>query len=659
MAKDPALRILLAEFDIDTGSQLSIAYPPLSDDADPSFFADMMLPEGMHLRENDWTVFFLTPTPRTTDTISGSSSSDSSSSSSSATAAAATASGDGGLTFCLNIAGRRLDRATRRGAHVKALALCTSHNFLVAFKQGLSQALELVFDSPTLETVKHIYDAFAAIDLRALPSLDRAQRCMLRPLVDAASGSATLRSDSTLSTSVRMRCPMPPADAGGEAAAAAAASAAEETAESAAAAAAAVHVAAAEERRSSAAALATAGLHAVIPIRIPLYLEPDDTGLTRAGGAVRKLLNCFGTSFIRIWEAVLLEKRVLFTAHKQAACEACEAVLALVSLFRPLHGCGILARAFPHATLSTMEHWLPVPGELIKNPSTLHTHNANNITLFLYVYITRSLAGYIAGVANPVFAERDSWWDVLADLNTHTITDASHVKEARKAEKLRERAATQVADADEASAARMRSAEKANALSEADAIDKELMTRVLSGVARGFDEEWIVSAFAAFTERHVIGMAFNEIEFRNDEEQYRLRVAATHSRVRSWTQTRSFDAYTRLRERRATAREEEQTGGESGVSAVDALRADIRKLYVVDSMTNADAVTFFNALEAALQSERDCQLLLLEVADHMPDPSGEHVGGVFPIAAGLLHDEARVRQSAVRLCDFQYRLRTI
>ena len=46
-----------------------------------------------------------------------------------------------------------------------------------------------------------------------------------------------------------------------------------------------------------------------------------------------------------------------------------------------------------------------------------------------------------------------------------------------------------------------------------------------------------MSCFAEFTERHVIGMAFNEVEFRNEEEAYRLRVAA-HARVRQWTQTK-------------------------------------------------------------------------------------------------------------------------
>ena len=329
-----------------------------------------------------------------------------------------------------------------------------------------------------------------------------------------------------------------------------------------------------------------------------------------------------------------------------------------------------------------------------------------------------AVPGFIVGVANPVFKDRDQWWDIMADLNTRTVVEAAHVVEGRKRARLKERAATQVADADEASAARMRLAEKASATTEADAIDKTLMTRVLSGAARAFDEEWIVSCFAEFTERHVIGMAFNEVEFRNEEEAYRLRVAA-HARVRLWTQTRvrplpnislfvvlsfvcsfllrertartsastprngahsaacvlqltaslssrsrshrvlrvpsaraasrsrsdraqSFAAYTQLREQRAAAREA------GGGSAVHTLRSRIRKLYVVDTMSDDDAVSFFVELERVIASERDCRELLLHVADYVPDPSGQHVGGIFPIATGLLHADPRVRESAVR-----------
>eukprot|EP01084_Bolivina_argentea_P126964 224657_1 len=50
--------VLLAEFDIDKGSTVRHQYPrrcPISE----NILADLMLPEGAHLREQDWTYFFL------------------------------------------------------------------------------------------------------------------------------------------------------------------------------------------------------------------------------------------------------------------------------------------------------------------------------------------------------------------------------------------------------------------------------------------------------------------------------------------------------------------------------------------------------------------------------------------------------------------------
>eukprot|EP01137_Pigoraptor_chileana_P035916 Opistho-2@30673 len=54
--------ILLAEFNIDTGSGLSHQYPAPTG-ADPHVLAELMLPDGAHKREEDWTIFFLNQEP--------------------------------------------------------------------------------------------------------------------------------------------------------------------------------------------------------------------------------------------------------------------------------------------------------------------------------------------------------------------------------------------------------------------------------------------------------------------------------------------------------------------------------------------------------------------------------------------------------------------
>ncbi|KAJ3123034.1 hypothetical protein HK098_002254 [Nowakowskiella sp. JEL0407] len=50
--------IFVAEFDIDKGSSLSFQYPRVSNH-DPNLLAELMLPDGAHLRDEDWTFFFL------------------------------------------------------------------------------------------------------------------------------------------------------------------------------------------------------------------------------------------------------------------------------------------------------------------------------------------------------------------------------------------------------------------------------------------------------------------------------------------------------------------------------------------------------------------------------------------------------------------------
>ena len=52
--------IILAEFDIDTGSTVRHIYPhDKSDELDRDWFANYMLPEGVHNRNQDWTYILL------------------------------------------------------------------------------------------------------------------------------------------------------------------------------------------------------------------------------------------------------------------------------------------------------------------------------------------------------------------------------------------------------------------------------------------------------------------------------------------------------------------------------------------------------------------------------------------------------------------------
>jgi hypothetical protein len=53
--------VLLAEFDLEKGSVMRCQYPtsPVPPNSDDSFLAENMLPDGVHNRIEDWSVFFL------------------------------------------------------------------------------------------------------------------------------------------------------------------------------------------------------------------------------------------------------------------------------------------------------------------------------------------------------------------------------------------------------------------------------------------------------------------------------------------------------------------------------------------------------------------------------------------------------------------------
>ena len=98
--------IFLAEFDIDKGSVLRYQYPPscLSENTylSESYLAEHMLPEGVHNRSNDHTVFY--------------------------TKVTAAAAAEEELLKSLAVIQTKKSKAVRRGAIVKSLAISTHYS---------------------------------------------------------------------------------------------------------------------------------------------------------------------------------------------------------------------------------------------------------------------------------------------------------------------------------------------------------------------------------------------------------------------------------------------------------------------------------------------------------------------------------------------------
>ncbi|KAG1753638.1 docking domain of Afi1 for Arf3 in vesicle trafficking-domain-containing protein [Suillus paluster] len=165
--------VLLAEFDIDSGAQLTYQFPqPLG--TDEGLLANLMLPDGAERHLEDWTIFFLNQTPFNTiapvlalETESNDNQSN----------------GEDGhpdLLYVLNLVRTKHDKSVRRGAVVKAMAICTRHPFIQIFKPVLLLALDDYFANPSQECLARLFDAINSMNISAAPALTRSEKVIMR-----------------------------------------------------------------------------------------------------------------------------------------------------------------------------------------------------------------------------------------------------------------------------------------------------------------------------------------------------------------------------------------------------------------------------------------------------------------------------------------------
>ncbi|KAI5121699.1 hypothetical protein M0805_002092 [Coniferiporia weirii] len=167
--------VLLAEFDIDRGAQLTYQFPqPLG--TDESLIANLMLPDGADRQLEDWTIFFLNQTSfnRIFPVLALESHSDT------GLGNAGPEEDGSGLLYVLNLVRTKHDKAVRRGAVVKAMAICTRHPFIQIFKPVLLMALDDYFSDPSQECLARLFDAVNAMDISQAPVLARDEKLIMR-----------------------------------------------------------------------------------------------------------------------------------------------------------------------------------------------------------------------------------------------------------------------------------------------------------------------------------------------------------------------------------------------------------------------------------------------------------------------------------------------
>ncbi|KAF2435505.1 spindle pole body interacting protein [Tothia fuscella] len=429
--------ILVASFDIDRGSIMEHQYPgPIS--GDESMLAELMLPDQAHVRSQDWTIFFLHKDTSVEDAAreqrkkrrrrrrkkkemgeNGNTGEWSPQDGSDelediedeligdedleSTEDEGEDEAEGPpLIYVLNLVNTKQDQTVKRGAIVKAMAICTRHSFLHIYKPLLLLALEEYFRAPRLETLASLYNAVNSMDLSLMPRLTPLERHILQAsdakdmFVEKFSQMIQQRMAEDMQrnsgSSQQSNASMPkyqlPRDT--------------------------------HEFESR---VLYNGIP--VPIKVPVAVTPETVG----DFSLIKLISTFSephktapqpftvhshltTSgpythpIIVLINALLTQKRIIFLGHNQPSGSVAEAVLAACALASGGILKGFTRHAFPYTDLTKIDDLLKVPG-------------------------------FIAGVTNPAFAHKPEWWDLLCDLPTGRMKISHKIEGAPVTEGLR------------------------------------------------------------------------------------------------------------------------------------------------------------------------------------------------------------------------------
>lgn len=313
------------------------------------------------------------------------------------------------LIYVLNLVNTKQDKTVKRGAVVKAMAICTRHPFLHIYKPLLLLALEEYFKSPVPETLAMLYDAVNSMDLSLMPKLSLLERHLLLAsdnkdlFVEKFARMIEMRiaeDEKEQITSLDARSP--PQSRG-------------------------------ISRAGTKAHLEAASGHSIprdthefesrvlykgipIPVKIPTAVMPETVG----DFSLIKLIQTFSEPHARspqpfaihphlttngpsthpiivLANALLTQKRVIFLGHNMPSGDVAEAVLAACALASGGLLRGFTRHAFPYTDLTKIDDLLKVPG-------------------------------FIAGVTNPTFEFHPEWWDLLCDIPSGRMKISSKIE---------------------------------------------------------------------------------------------------------------------------------------------------------------------------------------------------------------------------------------
>ncbi|KAF2643383.1 spindle pole body interacting protein [Massarina eburnea CBS 473.64] len=412
--------ILVASFDIDRGSVMEHQYPGAIS-GDDTVLAELMLPDQAHVRSQDWTIFFLHKDTTaedeekearrelrrkrrrrkngeedSDDTTAGADEDDFSDD---YTESEDEMDSDGPpLVYVLNLVNTKQDNTVKRGAIVKAMAICTRHSFLHIYKPLLLLALEEYFRTPELGTLETLYNALNAMDLSMLPKLSFLETFVLQ---------ASDAKDMFVEKFEQMIRQRKYEDAGRLSLPSTASSASERRKQ---------NYAVPRDTHEFESRVFYNGIP--VPIKVPAAQSPETVGDFSLIKLIQTFSNPHATQpqpfalhphlttsgaythpIIILVNALLTQKRIIFIGHNRPSGEVAEAVLAACALASGGMLRGFVRHAFPYTDLTKVDDLLKVPG-------------------------------FIAGVTNPAFSYKPEWWDLLCDLPTGRMKISNKIEPA-------------------------------------------------------------------------------------------------------------------------------------------------------------------------------------------------------------------------------------
>ncbi|GAA5868799.1 hypothetical protein JCM1840_005123 [Sporobolomyces johnsonii] len=394
-----------------------------------------------------------------------------------------------------------------------------------------------------------------------------------------------------------------------------------------------------------------------LPIRIPLGTYPSEVG----DYSLIKLIQTFSSPtslspsplhahlhtsgaqtppIIVLFNALLTGHRVVFLGHGQPAGHVAELVLAACAL---ASGCGAVMggfeeRAFPYTNLSNLDN-------------------------------LQGVDGYIAGVCNPAFADRPSWWDLLCNIETGKITISKDLRSPPSSYSAATATATTRSNAASASWAAgaggagggleegkdgKEGSKKEDKTGESP--DNAFMDEILHAIQAHYGESVIRARFAEYAHRFVrlasrweeettstTSIGFPCGPYANgrlgsgivfgDEAAAGRELAANAPRIEGWMRTRSYKLY------QQTFR---QALHDSPLQGFD-LGHQLARLRQGRQLPSGEVELILRTLAQNARSDDQIVALLA----HLPP----HFGGLLPLAFGLFHPSPSVRNSTLELFD--------